>query len=249
MVSPTNQSRRSFLKTSAAAASIATLASCSANSGLKATQSQGQNFFPSHNERSRGWLRFIWQKATTPDNWGYSEEVERPWGINIPRGEIDWTVRGDRPHPWWDQYSAAPMLSYPRFDLSDSSYPILLMADQTPAWREVYTRVMDELATRHTSYWAAIDWNTFIGPSPDRENYDAFNAPGFASWPERVKGNYDAPGWTANGVEPWGLQPDPIGADGNLFFRGWLNLVLSIYKYVSGDDKWACRTAILPVRI
>ena len=130
------------------------------------------------------------------------------------------------------------MLSYPRFDLSDSSYPILLMADQTPAWREVYTRVMDELATRHTSYWAAIDWNTFIGPSPDRENYDAFNAPGFASWPERVKGNYDAPGWTANGVEPWGLQPDPIGADGNLFFRGWLNLVLSIYKYVSGDDKW-----------
>ena len=238
MVSPTNQSRRSFLKTSAAAASIATLASCSANSGLKATQSQGQNFFPSHNERSRGWLRFIWQKATTPDNWGYSEEVERPWGINIPRGEIDWTVRGDRPHPWWDQYSAAPMLSYPRFDLSDSSYPILLMADQTPAWREVYTRVMDELATRHTSYWAAIDWNTFIGPSPDRENYDAFNAPGFASWPERVKGNYDAPGWTANGVEPWGLQPDPIGADGNLFFRGWLNLVLSIYKYVSGDDKW-----------
>lgn len=34
------------------------------------------------------------------------------------------------------------------------------------------------------------------------------------------------------------LQPDPIGADGYLFFRGWFNLVLSIYKYVSGDDKW-----------
>jgi hypothetical protein len=64
------------------------------------------------------------------------------------------------------------------------------------------------------------------------------NAPGYQAWPERVRGNYDAPGWTANGVEPWGLQPDPIGADGNLFFRGWLNLILSIYKYVSGDDKW-----------
>ena len=238
MGSPINQSRRSFLKTSAAATSAAALASCTANSGLIATQSEDQKYFPSHNERSKGWLRFIWQKATTPDNWDYNGEVERPWGINIPRGEIDWTVHGDRPHPWWDQYSAPPMLSYPRFDLSDSSYPILLMADQTPAWREVYTRVMDELATRHTSYWAAVDWNTFIGPSPDRENYDAFSAPGFQSWPERVKGNYDAPGWTANGVEPWGLQPDPIGADGNLFFRGWLNLVLSIYKYVSGDDKW-----------
>ncbi|MEQ8952751.1 MAG: hypothetical protein RL120_01360, partial [Gammaproteobacteria bacterium] len=99
-------------------------------------------------------------------------------------------------------------------------------------------RILDELATRHTSYWAAIDWNTFIGPSPDRANYGPTNAPGFQGWPERVRGNYDAPGWTANGVEPWGLQADPIGADGNLFFRGWLNLLLTIYKYVSGDDKW-----------
>lgn len=127
------------------------------------------------------------------------------------------------------------MLSYPRFDLVDSSYGVMMMADQTPAWREVYTRIMDELATRHTSYWAAIDWNSFIGPSPDRQNYPQAM---MAAWPERVRGNYDAPGWTANGVEPWGLQPDPIGADGNLFFRGWLNLLLCIYKYVSGDNKW-----------
>ena len=35
-----------------------------------------------------------------------------------------------------------------------------------------------------------------------------------------------------------GLQRDPIGADGYLFFRGWFNLILSVYKYVSGDDKW-----------
>jgi len=231
------QSRRSFLKSSAAAiGGSAGLAACATPGG--SNSSSTAQLYPRHNERTKGWLRFIWQKATTPDNWGYSEEVERPWGIQIPRGEIDFTVRDDRPHPWWDQYSAAPMASYPRFDLSDSSYAVLLMADQTPAWREVYTRVMDELATRHTSYWAAIDWNTFIGPSPERENYTAINAPGYQSWPERVIGNYDRPGWTANGVEPWGLQRDPIGADGNLFFRGWLNLVLSIYKYVSGDDKW-----------
>ena len=114
----------------------------------------------------------------------------------------------------------------------------MMMADQTPAWREAYTRILDELATRHTSYWAAIDWNTFIGPSPDRDKYVAANAPGSYAWPERLHGNYDSPGWTANGVEPWGMQPDPIGADGNLFFRGWLNLLLTIYKYVSGDDKW-----------
>ena len=55
---------------------------------------------------------------------------------------------------------------------------------------------------------------------------------------EHVRGRYDPPGWTANGIEPWGLQPDPIGADGNLFFRGFFNLLLGTYSYVSGDDKW-----------
>ncbi|MCY4265416.1 MAG: twin-arginine translocation signal domain-containing protein [Gammaproteobacteria bacterium] len=226
-------SRREFLKNSAVLGGVATL-----GVGTVAAQPTTSAPFPTHNDRTRGWLRFIWEKATTPDDWGYRENIELPWGVRLPQGEIDFTVSDMGPHPWWDQYAAPPMLSYPRFDLADSSYPILLMADQTPAWREVYTRIMDELANRHTSYWAAIDWNTFIGPSPQRNKYNMFNAFGYPSWPERVRGNYDRPGWTANGVEPWGLQPDPIGADGNLFFRGWLNLVLSIYKYVSGDDKW-----------
>ena len=224
-------SRRAFLKNSTIVGGGAALGACATSPLTSAS-------YPSHNDRTKGWLRYIWQKATTADDWAYRENLEKPWGINIDRGEIDWNDDGIGPHPWWDQYTGAPMLSYPRFDLADSSYGVMLMADQTPAWREVYTRIMDELATRHTSYWAAIDWNTFIGPSPDRAKYGLSNAPGFQAWPERVRGNYDSPGWTANGVEPWGLQPDPIGADGNLFFRGWLNLVLSIYKYVSGDDKW-----------
>lgn len=230
-------SRRSFLKGAAVTGGAAALGACASVSNEPiATQSQVPSFHPQHNERTKGWLRFMWQKATTPDDWSYTGEEELPWGIKLPpRGDIDFTVDGKGPHPWWDQYSAAPYLSYPRFDLSDSSYPIMMMADQTPAWREVYTRIMDELATRHTAYWAAIDWNTFIGPSPDRGNYPEAMMRG---WPERVRDNYDFPGWVANGVEPWGLQPDPIGADGNLFFRGWLNLVLGIYKYVSGDDKW-----------
>ena len=56
--------------------------------------------------------------------------------------------------------------------------------------------------------------------------------------PPEAPGPLRPPGWTANGVEPWGLQPDPIGSDGNLFFRGWFNLLLSIYRYVAGDEKW-----------
>ena len=165
------------------------------------------------NECTRGWLRHLWRKATTEDDWSSSGE----------------------PHPWWDKYSLEPMLSFPRFDLSESSYALLLMGRKTPAWREVYTRILDELVRRHTTHWAAVDWLTQIGPDPDRANY-----------PERYRGlipkdlwgGYDVPGWTANGVEPWGVQPDPIGSDGNLFFRGFFSLLLSIHRAVSGETTW-----------
>jgi hypothetical protein len=165
------------------------------------------------NPRARGWLRFIWDKATTQDDWSSSGE----------------------PNAWWDKSSTPPMCSFPRFDVSETSYALPLMVDQTPAWREVYTRIADELVGRYTTYWGAIDWLTYIGHSPHQDSYPP-------EWlvfmPEHMRGRYDPPGWTANGVEPWGLQPDPIGADGNLFFRGFFNLLLGTYSYVSGDDKW-----------
>ena len=169
--------------------------------------------FPELNDRALGWLQFLWEKSTTQDNWSR-------WGM---------------PHPWWDQYSFPGVTGYPRFDLQYSTYAVLMMADQTPAWREAYTRIVDELATRYVTYWGAVDWLTQIGPDPARENYPPQFRGGI---PEDLRGNYDRIGWTANGVEPWGLQEDPIGADGNLFYKGWLGLTLSIYHYVSGDDKW-----------
>jgi hypothetical protein len=100
----------------------------------------------------------------------------------------------------------------------------------------VYTEILNQLIERHTTFWAAVDWLTQFGHDPKRGEYPE-------AWkgllvPEHLWGKYDAPGWTANGVDPWGLQPDPIGSDGNLFFRGFLNLMLSIYRYVSGDEKW-----------
>ncbi len=82
------------------------------------------------NDRARGWLRFLWHKATTPDDW--SED-----GV---------------PHPWWDRYSTAPMMNFPRFDLSESCYAVGIMADMTPAWREVHGRILEELAERHLTY-------------------------------------------------------------------------------------------------
>ena len=164
-------------------------------------------------QRSLGWLRYLHRKATTPDNWD----------------------RYGRPHPHWDNITGPPMTSFHRFDLIDSAYAMALMSDRTPAWTEVYSKVLDELVSRHTSWWAAEDWMTQFGPDPDRGNYpDQYRA----LIPQDLWGNYDVPGWTANGVEPYGIQMDPVAADGMLFFKGFFGLLLGLHRYVSNDSKW-----------
>lgn len=164
-------------------------------------------------DRSLGWLRYLYRKATTPDDWS----------------------RGGRPHEHWDDRTGPPMLSWHRFDLVDSAYALALMCDRTPAWREVYARILDELVTRHTMWWAASDWMTQFGHDPDRANYpDEYRM----LVPAEHWGNYDVPGWTANGIEPFGVQPDPIAADGMLFFKGFFLLLLGLHRYVSGDDRY-----------
>ena len=108
-----------------------------------------QSTHPELNERAQGWLNFLYIKATTPD---------------------DWTEDG-APNEWWDQTSTAPMCSFPRFDLQESTYAIGLMADKTPAWREIYSEILDEIAERSITYWAAVDWLSQFGHDPDRKNY------------------------------------------------------------------------------
>ena len=175
------------------------------------------------NDRSLGWLRFIWDKATTED---------------------DWSDQGE-PHPWWDRYSEPPFCAFPRFDLAEMGYVLPMMLEATPAWREGYTRILDELARRYVTFWGGIDWNTLIGPDP---NVDKYPPEWLTVVPEHLRGRYSLPGWTGNGIEPWGLQPDPVGCDGNLFYRGWLNLLLSMRHYVSGrgDTDHAVRGFWLP---
>jgi hypothetical protein len=171
------------------------------------------NDFPRLDDRARGWLRFIWDKATTPD---------------------DWSSAGEPLH-WWDTRSTPPLCSLGRFDLHETGYVLPVMCDLTPAWREGYTRIADELVGRYTTFWSVIDWVTMIGHDPNAASYppmwQAYSA-------EFLRGSYDSPGWVANGVSPWGLQPDPVGADGNNFFRAFFNLLLSFYGYVCDDGKW-----------
>ena len=216
MPTGSGRSRRAFVRQLGATAGAAFTPAAIAEAGAQAPplpEETPASVHPTLNRRARGWLRFLWEKATTPDDWGAD----------------------GMPHPWWDRYSNPVVTSYGRFDLHNSSYALLLMADQTPAWREVYTRIADGLASRYPTYWGAIDWLTQIGDDPRRANYPPQV---MQAIPERLRGRYNRIGWTANGIEPWGLARDPIGSEGNLFFRGWFNLLLGIYRYVSGDDKY-----------
>jgi hypothetical protein len=135
------------------------------------------------------------------------------------------------------------MTNYQRFDLHESSYSLAIMADVTPAWREIYSVTLDELVRRYTSHWAAVDWNNMFGKDPDVGNYPEF-------WKGRVVPahnfrEYHTPGWVSNGhqhslyKETTGIEEDPIGANAMLFFKGWLTQIMSIHRYVSGNDKWS----------
>ena len=45
--------------------------------------------YPTLNRRTLGWLRLLWEKATTKDDWSSN-------GV---------------PHPWWDRYTAPVVLA------------------------------------------------------------------------------------------------------------------------------------------
>src|SRR5690349_7203014 len=99
-------SRREFFKTVGMGAGAVGLPAISAKEALaqaspspSALPEPPASQFPTLNRRALGWLRFLWEKSTTPDDWS---------SIGIP-------------HPWWDRYSAPVVLSYGRFDLSFSA--------------------------------------------------------------------------------------------------------------------------------
>src|SRR5882672_944305 len=153
MADSAGTSRRKFVKRIGATAGAAFLSPALELQGATSSLEQGSGVpdspFPVLNSRTRGWLRFLWDKSTTVDDWSSS-------GV---------------PHQWWDVYTNPVVTSYGRFDLQTSSYAVLLMADHTPAWREVYTQILDGLASRFPTYWGAIDWLTQIGDDPKRARY------------------------------------------------------------------------------
>ena len=103
----------------------------------------GMKKYPSLNDKTLGWLTFLHRKVSINDDW--SEDGE--------------------PLEWWDKTSNPPVLNFARFDLSESSYAIGLMADVTPAWREAYAYILKGLSLYCKSLLPTVG---FEGKGPKR---------------------------------------------------------------------------------
>jgi hypothetical protein len=172
------------------------------------------NDYPSLSREAVGWLRYLHRKVRTAD---------------------DWTKKGT-PSEAWDARTSPPTLNWHRFDLTFASIAVAMMAEVTPAWREVYTEILDGLASRMTTYWAWHDWIEQRGEDPQRGSYppaylQLLIPPGFA-------GRYNVPGWAGNGLAPHPFEPDPVATSGALYYKGFFNFVLGLYEYVSGNHRY-----------
>ena len=59
------KSRRDFLKGAAVVGGASSLGACvGAQTQPYASYKHSPSFYPKHNERTKGWMRFMWQKAT-----------------------------------------------------------------------------------------------------------------------------------------------------------------------------------------
>ncbi len=104
-------------------------------------------------------------------------------------------------------------------------------------WREEYARILGFLADRYLEYWSFYEWVEHRGDDPKRGDYPK----GFERMlPDGQSGHYNLPGWAGNGSRKEPYDPDPIRAGGRfgLMYKGYLNLVLSMYRYVSDDGKY-----------
>lgn len=169
---------------------------------------------PALSDRAAGWLRFLHRKVNLAGD--------------------DWS-RAGRPAEAWDDQTAPPVLNWHRFDAVEASIAVALMAQVTPAWREVYVEILDGLCRRLTQYWAWHDWLEQRGDDPARGDYPPLY---MFLVPEGHFGRYNSPGWAGNGLQPQGFEPDPIAASGNIYFKGFLNFVLGLYAAVSADDRY-----------
>jgi len=166
-------------------------------------------------DRAAGWLRFLQRKTSLPGD--------------------DWSHRG-RPAPAWDNISGPPTTNWYRFDAIGMAHTLLMLATVSETHRRACADILEGLCERLALHHGFNEWDEQQGPDPGRSGYpDAWRG---MLIPAELWGNYDSPGWAANGTQQQGFQPNPIEAAGAIYFKGFFNYLLGVYAVVSGNDRF-----------
>ncbi len=170
-----------------------------------------------YESRAQGWLRFLERK--------------------LDLDEDDWSSSGT-PSLAWDNTSGAPTTNWYRFDAIGVATTVALGLRAGRLNREIAGPMLDGIVERLRRYHGFNEWVEQHGPDPQRSQYSS-------AWkgtviPESVWGSYDSPGWASNGAQENGFEPNPIEAQGAIYYKGFLNYVLGLRTLVdpslNGDE-------------
>ena len=170
MTAKQGHSRRDFVKQVGAAAgalavSPTTVGAGTQQSPVEVPEDTPRSVFPTLNRRTRGWLRFLWDKTTTDDDWSSTGVPHTSGGPATPSRSCSATggstCRSPPTHccPW-----------------------------QTRRRRGARSRrrLLKGWPVAIRPIWGAIDWLTQIGDDPKRENSPPLVMGGI---PERLRGS------------------------------------------------------------
>lgn len=137
------------------------------------------------------------------------------------------------PASGWDRVSGAPTTNWYRFDAIGVATTLALAARSGLLDSEAATEAIDGIVDRLRRYHGFNEWVEQAGADPRRGDYpDGWRG---TLIPESMWGRYDSPGWAGNGSQALGFQPNPIEAQGGIYYKGFLNYVLGLRTLVDPE--------------
>jgi hypothetical protein len=135
--------------------------------------------YPSLKREASGQLKLAWRLAHEDDDWS----------------------KGGRISDGFDRWTFWPYMAKFTYDLTYAIRMLAKMAEQTPAWREVYVDAGERLNHRMTQYASWYDWVEQKGLDPNRASYPYFYYR--HTMPPGMAGVYNAPGYCGNGLQTY----------------------------------------------
>jgi hypothetical protein len=129
--------------------------------------------------------------------------------------------------------SGAPTTNWYRFDAIGMAVTFALAARSETFDRDRAGSALDGLCDRLARYHGFNEWLEQTGSDPRRTAYPE-------GWqglliPLEVWGSYDSPGWAGNGRQAVGFEPNPIEAQGAIYYKGFFNFVLGLRAFLGPD--------------